>query len=187
MAATRPGRLFYLVGPSGSGKDTLLNCLKQHSYSVRQPLVAHRYITRAVTTDGENHIELSDAGFERRRADGLFLFDWESHGYRYAVGVEVVDWLARGFHVIMNGSREYLPKAREIRPDLEVVWLRVSDDVLRRRLLDRGRESVAQIDARINRNHALEQDRPPDCRVVSNDSDPEQTVATLLRELSIDN
>ena len=38
------GKLIWLVGPSGSGKDSLLAALRQREHP--QLLVAHRYITR---------------------------------------------------------------------------------------------------------------------------------------------
>ena len=41
-----PGKLIWLVGPSGSGKDSLLAALRQREHP--QLLVAHRYITRPV-------------------------------------------------------------------------------------------------------------------------------------------
>ena len=38
------GKLIWLMGPSGSGKDSLLEVLRQQAHP--QLLVAHRYITR---------------------------------------------------------------------------------------------------------------------------------------------
>ena len=115
-------KLYFLVGPSGVGKDTVLAQLKRHQYSLAQPLVAHRYITRPVKEGDENHIELSEYEFNRRKESGLFLFDWQSHGYQYAVGREVKKWLKSGNSVIVNGSRNYLETAREIYPALVPVW-----------------------------------------------------------------
>ncbi len=46
------GRLIWLMGPSGSGKDSLLSALRQREHS--QLLVAHRYITRAANAGSEN-------------------------------------------------------------------------------------------------------------------------------------
>lgn len=55
------GRLIWLMGPSGSGKDSLLSALRQREHS--QLLVAHRYITRAANAGSENHIALSEQEF----------------------------------------------------------------------------------------------------------------------------
>ena len=51
------GKLIWLMGPSGSGKDSLLEVLRQQEHS--DLLVAHRYITRPATAGCENHIALS--------------------------------------------------------------------------------------------------------------------------------
>ena len=107
-------RLFYLVGPSGAGKDTLLNEIKQKQYSVHQPIVGHRYITRPPSVNDENHIQLSTFDFQQRKDSGLFLFDWASHGNQYAIGKEVKKWIKSGNNVIVNGSRNYLKQAQEI-------------------------------------------------------------------------
>jgi hypothetical protein len=55
------GKLIWLVGPSGSGKDSLLAALRQREHP--QLLVAHRYITRPFNAGSENHIALSERSF----------------------------------------------------------------------------------------------------------------------------
>jgi ribose 1,5-bisphosphokinase len=180
-------RLFFLVGPSGVGKDTILEHLKKNEFSDRQPLVAHRYITRPVRQNDENHIELSPADFNRRKEAGLFLFDWKSHGKQYAVGREVKRWRKSGMNVIINGSREYLQKAREIHPSLVPVWLTVSEDVMRQRLIDRGRESEIEIDARIQRNRELSVLKPDDGVFINNDQTIEDTIWQIMALIEISN
>lgn len=61
------GKLIWLMGPSGSGKDSLLAELRQQEPA--QLLVAHRYITRAANAGNENHIALSEQNFYPRRAE----------------------------------------------------------------------------------------------------------------------
>ena len=76
------GRLIYVMGASGVGKDSLLRELAR-----RRPdaLVAHRYITR--TSGGaENCIELSREAFQWRREQGLFCLWWSAHGLDYGAG-----------------------------------------------------------------------------------------------------
>ena len=55
------GKLIWLMGASGSGKDSLLTELRQREQT--QLLVAHRYITRAASAGSENHIALSEQEF----------------------------------------------------------------------------------------------------------------------------
>jgi ribose 1,5-bisphosphokinase len=54
--------------------------------------------------------------------------------------------------VLVNGSRAYLGQARQRYPELIGVLLRVDMDVLRQRLLARGRETAEQIEQRLARN-----------------------------------
>lgn len=102
--------LFYVMGPSGSGKDSLLRALRERLGPQDRVVVAHRYITRAADAN-EASVALSTDEFARRQALGCMALHWHSHGLDYGIGVEIEDWLARGLKVIVNGSREYLPKA----------------------------------------------------------------------------
>ncbi|MDZ7811410.1 MAG: hypothetical protein U5L11_16920 [Arhodomonas sp.] len=68
-------------------------------------MVVRRYITRAATTGGEDHIALSREQFRQREARGSFALTWASHGCLYGIGHEVDQWLARGLSVVVNGSR----------------------------------------------------------------------------------
>lgn len=148
--AVMNGKLFYLVGASGSGKDSLLNYARQQ-LDGGDVLFAHRYITRPFTAGGENHIALSEAEFLRRRDAGFFALHWHSHTYYYGIGIEIDSWREQGFNVVVNGSRAYLKPALQRYPELLPIWIQVSEQVLRQRLQQRGRESEQQIQARLQR------------------------------------
>jgi ribose 1,5-bisphosphokinase len=77
---------------------------------------------------------------------------WQANGLHYGIPSEIDEWLAQGFDVLVNGSRGYLAQARQRYPDLLAVLLTVSDQALRQRLLARGRESLDEIEARLQRN-----------------------------------
>ncbi len=170
------GRLIWLMGPSGSGKDSLLAALRQ-----QQPprlMVAHRYITRDAGAGNENHIALSEQEFFTRAGHNLLALSWHANGFYYGVGVEIDVWLRAGFDVVVNGSRAHLPQAlAHYRTALLPVCLQVSPDILRQRLVDRGRESPADITARLERAARY---APQDCHMLSNDGSLLQSVETLL-------
>lgn len=180
-------RMYYLVGPSGVGKDTLLRHLKMTEYSTHQPMVAHRYITRPVRANDENHVELSEFDFQRRLEAGLFLFNWESHGYQYAIGREAKKWVKEGNNVIVNGSRKFLSTAREIYGKIIPIWITVSEDILRERLIQRGRETEEQIEERVLRNRELEQLKTNDCVYINNDQSVEDTVGQIIALVEMNN
>jgi ribose 1,5-bisphosphokinase len=175
------GRLFYVVGASGSGKDSLLAYARGRLAGEPGVAFAHRYITRPADAGGENHVALAEAEFQARRQAGLFAMDWRSHGLRYGVGREINLWLAKGVHVVVNGSREYLLTARAFYPSLVAVLIDVSPQVLAERLRARGREDDAAIDARLAR-HARLRETFEDCIAIPNDS-PLQEGGEILARL----
>src|SRR5476649_2540495 len=99
-------RLLYLMGASGAGKDSLLDALR-HALPAGL-IVAHRYITRPANAGAENHIALRDEEFNQRLEQGLFALDWQAHGCRYGVGIEIATGWAQGSTWWINASREIL-------------------------------------------------------------------------------
>lgn len=153
------GSLVYVMGPSGSGKDSLLRqareVLTARPADLASLCFAHRYITRPVSLDAENHIALSPAEFEARRRAGLFALHWHSHGLDYGIGVEIECWLSQGMTVVVNGSREHLHAARQRFAQLRAVLIDVSLATQRQRLLARGREDTRAVEARLSRTASL--------------------------------
>lgn len=172
-------RLYYVMGSSGAGKDSIMQYARSRLASDDRVVFAHRYITRPSDAGGENHIALSDEEFERRLDLGLFCMNWRSHGYQYGLGVEIIAWLDRGVDVVMNGSRNYLEEARRVFPGIAPVLITVSTDVLRERLLARGRESGEEIEKRIQRNLEIDVDDSQAIRV-SNDGPLEESGKQFL-------
>ncbi|MGF1873990.1 ribose 1,5-bisphosphokinase [Photobacterium frigidiphilum] len=143
-------RIFYVIGASGAGKDSVIDAVRQAWSS--NILVAHRYITRAACAGGENHIALTEAEFVYRRNHDLFALHWQANGLHYGVGLEVDLWLANGCDVMVNGSREFLPQALAQYGDLLVpVVIDVALSVLEQRLRIRGRETEVEIQQRLMR------------------------------------
>jgi ribose 1,5-bisphosphokinase len=171
--------LFYLVGPSGVGKDSLLHALRNCPGADRLR-VARRYITRPARRGDDHHVELEPAEFERRERNGDFLFAWRSHGFSYAVETGLLACLDADEDLLVNGSRAYLETAREIVPGLVPVWMQVPEAVLRDRLARRARESAAEIERRLERNRHLERGRCVEWPVIVNDGSIEQTCRRFL-------
>lgn len=148
-------QLIYIVGASGVGKDSLMHYARRRLNGSIPLLFAHRYITRPFTEGSENHVAVTVEEFRCRRDGGLFALDWESHGLYYGIGIEIEVWMKKGFHVVVNGSRQYLPVARQRYPDLIPIVIEADPDVIRRRLESRGREKGEEIENRIKRQPPL--------------------------------
>ncbi|MDL0431687.1 ribose 1,5-bisphosphokinase [Marinobacter sp. TBZ242] len=179
------GRLFYLMGASGAGKDTLLKGCRDRSDNEFSPLVAHRYITREPDGGTESHVWLSDAEFEQRVAMNAFAMHWSANGFRYGIGREIDHWLAEGGQVLVNGSRGYLDEARSRYGSMLIpILIKVDPHRLQRRLRLRGRECAEEIEARTRRARELEQQLPPDCLVIENNGSAEEAISRLLRVIA---
>ncbi len=145
------GRLIYLIGPSGSGKDSLLEAART-ALAERGCRIVRRVITRSAEAVGEAAQGVSPAQFTALEGEGGFALIWHANGLSYGIPRQIDDWLAAGDDVLVNGSRGHLAQTRARYPTLRVVLLTVDQAVLRQRLLARGRESVMEIDARLARN-----------------------------------
>jgi ribose 1,5-bisphosphokinase len=143
------GRLFLVVGPSGVGKDTLLAGAKTADPSLHW---ARRVITRPSTADGEPFEGVTTQTFADRLTAGAFALHWDAHGLRYAVPHAELALLAFGQNVMVNGSRGALTAALVAFPDLTVIRISAPSAVLAERLAQRGRESRAEIKARLDRS-----------------------------------
>jgi ribose 1,5-bisphosphokinase len=175
-------RLFYVMGASGSGKDSLIFYARGRLAGRTDVAFAHRYITRPADPVGENHIALSESEFDARLAAGLFAMHWRSHGLRYAIGKEINLWLAKGCSVVMNGSRGYLEEARQKYPELTAVLITVQPQTLADRLALRGRETKTQVAERLERAEAFR--RPlGSVEVIENDGDLNDGGEQFLRVL----
>jgi len=179
------GTLFYVIGASGAGKDSLLRGARAQ-LAGENVIFAHRYITRPVELAGENHIALMPDEFHARQKAGLFAMHWHSHNLDYGLGLEINAWLERGLNVVMNGSRAYLDEAARLYPhSLVPVLVRVSPDVLRARLEARGRENPAQIDERLEGALAFESLQHPRLQMIHNDAELTQATAQLVEVLRV--
>lgn len=150
------GVLFLVVGPSGAGKDTLIEAAHAASAGDDRLVFPVREITRPADAGGEAHRPVDTATFSARRGQGAYALAWEAHGLGYGIPVSVTADLAAGRSVVVNVSRSVIDEARRRFPPVTVIQVAVPEDLLRRRLADRGRETADQIEARVARAGAFQ-------------------------------
>ncbi|PSS45018.1 phosphonate metabolism protein/1,5-bisphosphokinase (PRPP-forming) PhnN [Pseudomonas sp. BBP2017] len=148
------GRLIYLMGPSGAGKDSLIDAARA-TLENHNVVVARRVITRSAEAKGEDAVGVSCERFEQMCTDGEFALYWRANGLAYGIPVLIDSWLEQGRTVLVNGSRAHLAQARQRYPGLLAVLLSVEPQVLRQRLLARGREALEDIERRLARSQQL--------------------------------
>lgn len=142
------GRLFAVVGPSGAGKDTLIAAARD---ALPGLVIVRRVITRPEAAGGEDFEGVTPREFARRREAGAFALDWQAHGLSYGIPAEALALRGQGRDVLFNGSRAALERGAALYPDMVVIRVTAPAAVLMERLLARGRESRADIEARLAR------------------------------------
>lgn len=148
------GTLFLVVGQSGVGKDTLLNGARAALAGCPDFVFARRVITRPAEAGGEEHEAVDRGEFERRKAAGGFLLFWSAHGLEYGLPIALADDLAKGRHVVANGSRDTIAALAPRVPQLVVVEVTADPKVVAERLQARGRETGEAIAERMTRTTA---------------------------------
>lgn len=171
--------LVLVVGPSGVGKDTLMDGAKAVLAGDPGVVFPRREITRPAEAGGENHVPIGEAEFAAREAAGGYALAWRAHGLAYGVSVDIDADLLEGRTVVVNVSRQVLAAARSRYRALRVVSITAEPQILAQRLRDRGREAEAEIASRLARAEPLEV-AGDDVVVVRNDRAPEEGVAQLL-------
>lgn len=142
--------------------------------------IARRVITRSPEAKGEAAHGVNPERFEAMRKAGAFAMHWRANGLSYGIPAQVDDWLAQGHSVLVNGSRAYLPEARMQYPELLAVCLMVKPEVLRARLLARGRETEEQIDQRLARNDVLQSEAGPSTHWLDNSGELSAATDALM-------
>lgn len=151
--AEAPGRgaLIVVVGPSGAGKDSLIDYARQHFAADASILFVRRVVTRAADAQAEDHDALTPQDFADAEAAGRFAVTWEAHGLRYGLPRSACGHVERGGVAIANGSRAALPAIRDSFGRVVVVHVTARPDVLAARLAGRGRETREEIERRLLR------------------------------------
>lgn len=175
------GTLFLVVGPSGAGKDTLIDGAKRALAGDPKVVFARRTITRPAGAGGEDHEAIDSEAFAARQRAGGFLLCWNAHGLDYGLPAALADDLAAGCDVIANVSRAVLGEAGA-KARTTIVEITAPAEVLAARLARRGREDAADIAARLSRAGASYPAGMPVVRVV-NDASPEIGIDRFLAAL----
>jgi guanylate kinase len=151
----RYGILFVISAPSGAGKTTLVEALRQTPEFVYSVSCTTRP-PRVGEIDGQDYRFLSEADFLARIQAGEFLEHAQVHGYRYGtLRQPVVTNLQKGVDILIDIDTQGATALRNcgdsfIRRAMADVFIMPPNlDELRRRLTKRGTETPEQIETRL--------------------------------------
>lgn len=179
---TGPGLLFVVSGPSGAGKDTLVDGLKARWDRLLYSVSATTRGPRPGERDGIDYFFLERAEFERRRDAGGFLEFREYNGNLYGTPLSFIDESLRaGYDVVMKPEVNGALAIKARYSDAVLVFI-VPDKFshLRNRLEARRTETNEQIAARLAIAHEeLTYVRKFDYLLINEEAQPERAVDDL--------
>jgi len=180
MTRIGPGRLVLVVGPSGAGKDTLIDLARAALRDDASIVFPRRVITRAAAD--EPHDTMDPDAFDKAARAGAFALTWEAHDLRYGIPAGIDADIRAGRKVVCNVSRAIIAEARERYADVRVVLVTAPPDVLAARLAARARGSDGDLARRLARSDGFAA-LAAEC-VITNVGAPDAGAAALIAAIA---
>lgn len=151
----QPGFLVVLSGPSGVGKNTLLNEVMPLVPDLLYSVSATTRPARSGEVDGEHYFFVSDSQFDEMERTGQLLESAEFVGRKYGTPRAYIEEnLQLGNTVIMDIDIQGARQIRGVMPEAVFVFLLPpSFEELNRRIHDRGLDSPQAIEKRLSSAH----------------------------------
>jgi len=160
--STQPGLGMIISGPSGVGKDTIIDAWKLIDQMVERVVAYTTRAPRKGEVNGVDYHFVTRETFEQLAEKGYFLEHKEVHGNYYATPlVDLERMVADGKTAILKIDVQGALSVMELRPDIVSVFiLPPSWEELERRLTDRGTEDQEILIKRL-KNAQQEIDQAP--------------------------
>jgi phosphonate metabolism protein PhnN/1,5-bisphosphokinase (PRPP-forming) len=175
----KKGALVLVVGPSGSGKDTLIGLARARLADDPRFIFPRRVITREAQADAEDHDTLDVSAFNDARSAGQFALHWGAHGLFYGLTNAGLAPVSEGATAIINVSRSVIAEAEALEARVTVISVKCRPELLAERIARRGRESADEILLRLKRDAPI---KTTTARVVEviNETDPLDVIDTVI-------
>ncbi|RLL76882.1 phosphonate metabolism protein/1,5-bisphosphokinase (PRPP-forming) PhnN [Ochrobactrum soli] len=184
MENIRPKGCFVaVVGPSGAGKDTIMDGARMALAGDARFHFVRRIVTRPQMPGTEDHDSLDEAAFAKVAGEGAFALHWRAHGLNYGLPKSLDTLIDGGTVVIANVSRRVLDDMRRLYPSRSVVVITARAEVLAERLASRGRESKDEIALRLSREVNFN-DGAGDVVIIDNSGDVGESTEAFIRHLT---
>ena len=151
MITDDKGRLFVISGPSGAGKGTVCDRIRELLPQAVFSVSATTRPPRNGEKDGEHYFFVSKSRFEQMINDGALL-EYDRHfGNYYGTPEDSIrQWLAQGKNVLLEIEVQGAEQVMNHRSDLVSIFITIpSMEELERRLRERGTETEEKIRGRM--------------------------------------
>jgi len=183
-----PPLLVILTGPSGVGKDVTLERLKEvNHFPFHYAVTVTTRKQRQGEIDGEHYIFVSPEEYRRMIDNDELLEHSEIYGNSYGIPKsQVVDWLRRGYDVIMKPDVQGARKIRALEPEALSIFLAPPNmEEQARRLYYRKTEDPQELARRMKDARAeMHELANFDYFVVNHSNRLDDTVRTILAILT---
>jgi len=149
----REGLLVVVSGPSGTGKGTVLNSIRQQEKNIKFSVSATTREPRSGEVDGVNYFFKTNEEFEAMIKNGE-LIEWVKYcdNYYGTPKKYIEDTIKSGYDCLLEIEVEGALNIKKIYPDcVSIFILPPSFDELRRRIESRGTEKPEVIEKRMEK------------------------------------
>ncbi len=143
--------LIVISGPSGAGKDTIVQCMKERGMPFHFVVTATTRPRRASEVNGKDYFFVSKEEFARMiEADELIEYAVVYGDYKGIPKQQVREALSSGKDVVMRVDVQGAETVRKLVPNAILIFMTVDNEQeLERRLRERKTETVEELALRI--------------------------------------
>lgn len=149
------GCLYVIVAPSGAGKSSLVNALLEREPDIGLSISYTTRAPRPGEVTGREYFFVSRAEFQAMIDRGEFLEHAEVYGNLYGTSRKWIEKTrAAGSDVLLEIDWQGARSVKALFPDMSAIYiLPPSIEVLRQRLVKRGKDSKEAIERRLAEAH----------------------------------
>jgi len=146
----KEGHIFILIGPTCSGKTTLIKKIVKKTPKINTPVID--------TTREKRHGESGSNEYNYINFDDFnssnYLFSYKCHGFCYGLPHSIKKEINNGNSVILGLSRNLIKPFKEMFKFVSVIYIHSDGEVIRQRLLLRNRDkNEEELQKRLNNAH----------------------------------